>query len=395
MLIGTRIFYFQRATADVAFRYNEGVVIGRRWFLYSSVGFLAGCRKKRASGYPGYAFVSNYDGKAVAAVDLNIFAVTKHIPMDAEPGAILAHHERDAVYVLQPGTGVVAEIQPSTLSVRRTARAGTKALDMRFSTDGRHLWVLYREPRSLVRFSLDTLSSDGAVALNGDPGNFEISPAGKLGAVCFPEEGKVSLVDLEAMRARAPLALGTRLTKTIFRKDGALLLVGVAAPSSLAVINTATEQVMVRLPLAVEPQNFCYKADGGQLFITGPGMDAVAVVYPYTTEVARTALAGHGLGSMAESLAPGYLFVANPGSGDVSILDIDTLRVLARASVGADPGSILITPDNQYALILNRRSGDMAVIRISAVTARRSRSVALFNVIPVGSMPVGAAIRRL
>jgi YVTN family beta-propeller protein len=124
-------------------------------------------------------------------------------------------------------------------------------------------------------------------------------------------------------------------------------------------------------------------------------MDAVAVVYPYTTEVARTVLAGHAPGAMAESTVPGYLFVANPGSGDVSILDIETLRVVARASVGADPGAILITPDNQYALVLNRLSGDMAVIRISAVTARRSRSVALFTVIPVGSTPVGAAIHRL
>ena len=124
-------------------------------------------------------------------------------------------------------------------------------------------------------------------------------------------------------------------------------------------------------------------------------MDAVTAVYPYTTEVGRTVLAGHAPGAMAECPVPGYLFVANPGSGDVSILDIETMRVVARASVGADPGFILITPDNQYALILNRRSGDMAVIRIAAVTARRSRTVALFTVIPVGSTPVSAAIGEL
>lgn len=367
----------------------------RRGFLYTSVGFLAGCRKKRASGYPGYAFVANYDGRAVAAVDLNIFAVIKHIAMDAAPGAILAHPERDAVYVLEPEAGMVAEIEVTSLAVRRKARAGAQALDMRFSRDGRHLWVLYKEPRQLVRLSLDTLRPSGAIPLAGDPGSFEISPAANLGAVCFPEHGSVSLVDLARLRARSPRQLGARLTKAVFRKDGKILLVGVAQTSSLAVVDVATQQLMVRLPLAVEPREFYYKADGGQLFITGHGMDAVAVVYPYTTEVARTVLAGHAPGAMAESTAPGYLFVANPGSGDVSILDVETLRVVARASVGADPGAILITPDNQYALVLNRRSGDMAVIRISAVTARRSRSVALFTVIPVGSTPVSAAIHRL
>jgi YVTN family beta-propeller protein len=377
------------------FRYNGDVVNGRRWFLYTTAGFLAGCRKKRASGYPGYAFVSNYDGRAVAAVDLNIFAVTKHIAMDAAPGPILVHQARDVVYVLEPDAGLLAEIEPTSLAVRRKASAGAKALDMRFSGDGRHLWVLYREPRQLVRFSLDTLQRDGAIPLEGDPGSFEISPAGNLGAVCFASEGKVSLVDLGAMRAHAPRQLGAQVTKAIFRRDGKLLMVGVSHSPSIVVIDTTNGQLVVRLPLAVEPVNFCYKADGGQLFITGPGMDAVAVVYPYTTEVARTVLAGHAPGAMAECPAPGYLFVANPGSGDVSILDIETLRVAARASVGADPGAIVITPDNQYALVLNRRSGDMAVIRIPAVTARRSRSVALFTVIPVGSTPVGAAIRRL
>lgn len=370
-------------------------MIGRRWFLYTSVGFLAGCRKKRASGYPGYVFVANYEGRAVAAVDLNLFAVIKHIAMDAAPSAILAHAKRDAVYVLEPEAGKVAEIEVTSLAVRRKARAGAQALDMRFSRDARHLWVLCKEPRQLVRLTLDTLQPSGAIPLSGDPGSLEISPAANLGAVCFPKEGSVSLIDLDAMRAQPPRQLGARLTRAVFRKDGKMLLVGVARTSSLAVVDVATEQLVVRLPLAVEPSNFCYKADGGQLFITGSGMDAVAVVYPYTTEVAKTVLAGHAPGAMAESAAPGYLFVANPGSGDVSILDVETLRVVARASVGADPGAILITPDNQYALVLNRRSGDLAVIRISAVTARRSRSVALFTVIPVGSMPVGAAIHRL
>ncbi len=367
---------------------------GRRWFLFTSVGFLAGCRKKRASGYPGYAFVSNHEGRAVAAIDLNIFAVTKHIAMDAAPGPILSHPGREAVYVLAPDAGMLVEVETTSLAVRRKAHAGAQAVDMRFSGDGRHLWILCKQPRQLMRVLLDTLQPDGTIQLAGDPTSFEISPAGNLGAVCFANEGAVSLVNLEAMHTRPPRQLGERVTKAVFRKDGRLLLVGVTNKPSLAVIDPAIEQVMVRLPLAMEPQNFCYKADGGQLFISGPGMDAVTVAYPYTTEVGNTVLAGNAPGCMAECSKPGYLFVANPGSGDVSILDIETLRVVARASVGADPGAIVITPDNQYALVLNRRSGDMAVIRIASISARRSRAVALFTVIPVGSMPVGAAIRR-
>ena len=91
---------------------------------------------------------------------------------------------------------------------------------------------------------------------------------------------------------------------------------------------------------------------------------------------------------------PGYLFVANPTSGDVTILNITTRRVIAVASVGAEPGYIAITPDNQYALVLNRKSGDMAVLLITPNLGNRQKSAALFTMIPVGSKPVSAAVRK-
>jgi YVTN family beta-propeller protein len=163
----------------------------------------------------------------------------------------------------------------------------------------------------------------------------------------------------------------------------------------VSVLEALTGRVVLHLPLAVRPEYFCFKADGGQLFVTGQGMDAVVVIYPYSTEVAATLLAGRAPGAMAVSTSPDqeYLFVANPQSGDVTILDIELHRVIAVASVGQDPGFITMTPDNQYALVLNRRSGNMAVIRIAAIVPSRARSAPLFTMIPVGSRPVSAAVQ--
>jgi DNA-binding beta-propeller fold protein YncE len=159
--------------------------------------------------------------------------------------------------------------------------------------------------------------------------------------------------------------------------------------------------LITHLPLAVRPDHLCTNldpgrraTDGGQLFVTGEGMDAVVVVYPYhTPEVAETVLAGHAPGPMAASLA--YLFVASPGSGDVNILEINSRKVVAVASVGADPGFITVTPDDQYALVLNRSSGDVAVLRVGAITKNRNRRASLLTVIPVGSRPVSAAVRAV
>jgi len=169
----------------------------------------------------------------------------------------------------------------------------------------------------------------------------------------------------------------------------------------LSIFDVQRRRLIVNLPLAVQPDHLCFKADGGELFVTGAGMDAVVVVEPYyTPQVAKTVLAGHTPGAMAACTppdSPGYLLVANPNSGDVSILDINSKNVVAVTPVGTRPSFIAITPDNQYALVLNQVSGDMAVIRMPNVTRavneqRRWKKGPLFMLIPVGSKPVSAAI---
>jgi YVTN family beta-propeller protein len=130
-------------------------------------------------------------------------------------------------------------------------------------------------------------------------------------------------------------------------------------------------------------------------------MDAVAIVYPYQTEVAETILAGHAPSAMATTgpEAGSYLLVANPTSNSVTVLNIDDRRLVSVVEVGQEPREILITPDNQYALVLNEKSGDLAVVRLYSLDnpqrAHRYKSAALFTLVPVGAKPVSAAVVKL
>jgi YVTN family beta-propeller protein len=158
--------------------------------------------------------------------------------------------------------------------------------------------------------------------------------------------------------------------------------------------NLSSAGLITHLPIAVRPENLAFTHDGGQLFVTGEGMDAVVVVYPYyTPRVAETVLAGHAPGVMGVS--DSLLFVASPESGDVSILNIPTRKVIAVTQVGSDPGFITVTPDDEYALVLNRKSGDVAVLRVPSIQPNRNKAASLLTVIPVGSKPVSAALRAV
>jgi YVTN family beta-propeller protein len=187
-----------------------------------------------------------------------------------------------------------------------------------------------------------------------------------------------------------------------FLSDNKTLIAANRSDRLLSLYDVGSSRLITHLPIAVRPDNLCFNqgrdgnADGGQLFVTGEGVDGVVIVYPYhTPEVDKTVLAGHAPGAMAASER--YLFVARPGSGDVSIMDIDTQKVIAVQNVGSDPGFVAVTPDDQYALVLNRKSGDVAVLRVDLIAPNRykERAAPLLTVIPVGSKPVNAAVRKV
>jgi YVTN family beta-propeller protein len=352
---------------------------------------MAGCARRGSRGFPGFAFVANAGARTVSAVDLNSFALARQIGLESAPGDVLVNPQRPAVYVLMPETGALCEIDAAKLAVVRTTRPGTPAISMRLAADGKSLWVL--QPRALVRFDGTRLRAVQSIPLPGAAVDFDLAGDGRA-AVSLGLDRRLALIRLETGKIEHLVDAGREISLVRFQSDGKQILAGSRADRSLTIFDGATGRITVRLPLPVEPANCCFNSDGGQMFVTGPGMDAVAIVFPYQTEVGETILAGRTPAGMAVSASPQYLFVTNPESGSVTVLDIDTRKLVAALDVGQEPRHVLITPDNRYALVLNWRSGNMAVIRISAFTERRHRTdpAPLFTIVPVGAQPVAAAV---
>jgi YVTN family beta-propeller protein len=375
--------------------------------LAGGLGSLASCgRHDRATGFSGYAFIANQEGGAIAAVDLEVFAVARHIRVDGSPTAVLANSRTARVYALTPDNGSVHEIRTDNLTFSRKLQVAGTALEMRLSPAGDALYVLCRRPKQLVRLTLDPMQVAWTLPLPEDPADIDISPDGHTAAISSGAGCSITFVDLPSRRSFPPLATTGEIGLVRFQplhnasraqSDSRQLIAANISQRMLSIFDVPRRRLVVDLPLAVRPDHLCFNADGGQVFVTGEGMDAVVVVYPYyTPQIGQTVLAGRSPGAMAASASPGYLFVANPQSADVSILDIETSKVLAVTPVGTQPSCIAITPDDQYALVLNQASGDMAVIRIKSVTgAAHWKKGPLFMLIPIGSKPVSAAVVRV
>jgi YVTN family beta-propeller protein len=127
-------------------------------------------------------------------------------------------------------------------------------------------------------------------------------------------------------------------------------------------------------------------------------MDAVAILFPYDTEIWQTVLAGRAPGAMAATARPPYLLVANPDTNSVTVLNVENQTLAAVVQVGQSPCQIVLTPDQKWALVVNEHSGDLAVIRLQSLNAAQSarvlhyKTAPIFTMVRVGERPVSAAV---
>jgi len=370
-------------------------VLSRRAILFSSAA-LWGCRSRKATPYLGYCFVADQESHSLAVADLSTFRTWHSIALPDAPTAVLAHPHHSKVFALAGATGTIFEIDVASLAISRHARAGTNAVSMQFDPDGNAIWVLYREPAALVEFPCDALRSRRQLALGMPPDGFNISP-NRRAAIASNAGQSVLIASLDRTAVENTVRLAAAPSLVSFQQKGLQIIAASHSAQNLTIIEAVSGRVLVVLPVPIRPRHFCFSADEGQLFVTGQGRDAVVIVYPYTTEIGETILAGRSPAGMA--VVNNILLVTNPETNTVTALDIDTRKLLAVIEVGQEPREILITPDNQYALVLDQKSGDLAVIRVAALTGRdwvrRYKSAPLFTVIPVGRKPVSAAVVRL
>ena len=384
----------------------NGSVISRRALLAGAAAAAAGCTQPKAPRFLGVCFVANRDGRTIGVVDLSRFRMRRQIPLDAAPEQMLAHPDpkQGKAYALAPESGTVYEIDVNTMAVSRRVRAGGSAAGLRIGRDGKALWALYRDPASLVEIPFDSLRPGRRIRLAAPPDDFDLARDTDDACVVSRKTRTLTIASLSSATITRTIEAPVELALARFRKDGKQIIAGSQPDRSLIIYDVASGGTVVRLPISVAPRNFCCTDDGGQLYVTGDGMDAVVTVYPYRTEVAETRLAGHAPGGMVVTETnPSYLMLTNPDADGVTVLDVDSGKLTAVVGVGKEPTAIVITPDKQYALVLNQGSGDMAVIWLRAlsgnqaggVRVKRYKRAPLFTMVPVGEGPVSAAVVAL
>ena len=367
----------------------------RSWLTACGFALAASCARPKRIGFPGYALVATAGDQTVTAVDLTRFQIVRSIPVSGSP-TMIAPGPHGTSYVLTPQTGSIHLID-NDLNVASSRHLAGQLAGLESASAAGNLWTTTPATRELLEVNSAGLEVVRRHKLSAEPTAIDVTSIGRV-AVAGARDGVVELFSPESSRPFRAQFPG-RIGEVRFRSDGKLLLVANYHDRSLTVLSVPDLEIVADLPLAMQPQNLCFSVDRGQLFVSGEGMDAVAIVFPFDMlEVEQTVLAGRNPGVMACSGTPAYLFVASADGSDVCILNIETRKVFGIVEVGQGPDFIRVTPDSRFALILDRTSGDLAVIYIPGIrqnplrTDRYKTGGALFTLLPVGNTPVHLAV---
>ncbi len=355
------------------------------------------CGRRNGAGFPGYALIATAGETSISVIDLSHFQLIKQVPVGGAPEAVYGGAGSGRSYVLTPQTGSVHAIEGSFNKVV-SRKLADRLAGFRLTRDGQSLLAIAGHSRELLEVEAASLRVTRRWKLSAEPVALDVAVDGSV-AISTGERGVVEFVDRKTGGQKRK-ELNSVIGQARFRADGKLLMVANCKEQALTALDVPSLEVIVDLPLAMQPENLCFNSDGGQLFVSGRGMDGIAIAFTYLPlEVEQTVLGGRDPGVMACS-GDEYLFIASASGSDVSILTIARRRMVGIVGVGQKPSFIAMTPDNQYALVLNEGSGDVAVIRIrpiqqnlgDAAKMRDKAAASLFTMLPVGNQPVHAAI---
>jgi YVTN family beta-propeller protein len=163
----------------------------------------------------------------------------------------------------------------------------------------------------------------------------------------------------ENSRPPAPTLASTCISVS---SDGSQLLATNPDSDSVAVVDTASYDLIAEIPVGTSPDHLALSPDGKRAFISNRGSDDISIVDLDALAVTDTITAGDRPAGLAISADGKRLAVALSGEDRVVILNPADLSVEETFEVDDRPYGLAFTPDGHHILASHLLSGQVSVI---------------------------------
>lgn len=132
-----------------------------------------------------------------------------------------------------------------------------------------------------------------------------------------------------------------------FSPGGNLLYVVCQDSDEVRVLEAASGEVLVRIPVGHVPRGIAVSRDGNRLYVTNAWSDTVSVIDTANRQVIQTLPTGFEPSGVVVDHAGTMLYVANRLSGDVSVIDLASGQEVKRLLAGRGASYLTLSPDGK------------------------------------------------
>jgi YVTN family beta-propeller protein len=191
------------------------------------------------------------------------------------------------------------------------------------------------------------------------------------------KEGFVAMHSIIANRlGRLLLATAALALSYGFASAAPKAYVGNFADNTVSVIDTANDQVVATVPVAVGPHGMAMTLDGRTVFVSGDGSSEVSVIDTATDKVTKVIEVGKAPNGVALTPDGKLLLVTVYGDDRIAFVDTATQSVVGSVAV-PKPHTISINPDGKLAYITTQEPGHFALTVVDLAARKVVRSVPL------------------
>ena len=308
-------------------------------------------------------------------------------------------------YIAEDGAGVAVLDTSTNLVVANISLPGAFALAM--TPDQQHIYVAtIPNLVSIIDTTTNTVEPN-TITVGYEPFSVAVSPDGNT--VYVPNisnaDGSVgntvAVISTATNQVVTTLTVGSEPAAVAVTPDSKFAYVSNLSDSTVSVINAATNTILTTVPNVAFPWGIAVTPNGASVYVgdvitNSTDAGAVTVINELSNQVATVVPLGANAldteGGAAITPDGTFAYFTNLGSNNVSVVNIPTNTVVTTIPVGKEPFAAAVSPDGSLVYVGNLEDGTISVIQTASNTVTATIPV-LFDgeAIPVSGIAVASA----
>jgi YVTN family beta-propeller protein len=353
-----------------------------------------------------FIYVTNEGDNNLMIIDLSTEKLAMTIPTGKTPHA-LAFTENGKCYVNNRGSKDLTVIDANKRELTRTIPLPATSFQLALSPDGKTLAVAYKDALKISFINTATDEIIKTVAIGKEPeGVFKgammrHSYWSKDGRYLYASDdvnNAIVKVDSSTGKIKAKIAMPGSTHYIHPSPDGKLLYAvneTTKAGTSVTLINSDTDTIIKDITVPLEPgekglgHHGVFTRDGKYFFVCNEGGSTIAIIDTAKQEVVKTLRVGMGAGHPVMTTDGKYIFVIHHKDNAVAVIDTRKQEVIKTFPVGTgkkQAHSGYFTPDGKYFYMINAEDNIINKVDVEKMEA--------LSRIPVGNSAMFFGIKE-